>query len=70
MISFVIPVFNEEESLRSFYTELTKAVRKLKQDCEIVFVDDGSTDKSLKIIKDLAIKDKTIRVFSFRKKSG
>lgn len=70
MISIVVPVFNEEESLEAFYKELTSALSELKEKHEIIFVDDGSTDNSLQILKDLQEKDRSIRIFSFRKNQG
>jgi glycosyltransferase involved in cell wall biosynthesis len=70
MLSIVVPVFNEEESLLSFYSELTRELKKIDKEYEAIFVDDGSTDKSLEILKDFAKKDKTIRVFSFRRNLG
>jgi len=70
MLSVVVPVFNEQESLNLFYKELTKELKNLKRNYEIVFVDDGSTDSSLKILKKLASRDKRIRIFSFRKNQG
>jgi glycosyltransferase involved in cell wall biosynthesis len=70
MISFVIPVFNEKESLQAFYKELKKEITKLGEKYEIIFVDDGSTDTSLEILKALARDDKLIRIFSFRTNLG
>lgn len=70
MISVVIPVYNEEESLPFFYRELTSFLRSGKEDFEIIFVDDGSTDKSLNLLKNLSKKDKSIRIFSFLKNQG
>jgi len=70
MLSAVIPVFNEEESLSLFYKELSKEIKKLARDYEIIFVDDGSTDRSLEMLKDLAKRDKKIKIFSFRKNQG
>jgi len=69
MISAVVPVFNEEESLEKFYSVLTPSLEKLGA-YEVVFVDDGSTDSSLSLMKKLAAKDKKIRIFSFRKNQG
>lgn len=69
MISAVVPVFNEEESLEKFYSVLAVSLAKLGS-YEIVFVDDGSTDSSLDLMKKLAAKDKKIRIFSFRKNQG
>lgn len=70
MISFVIPVFNEEESLMNFHKELIKIMPNLDKEHEIIFIDDGSTDKSLGILKDLKNKDASVRIFSFRKNQG
>lgn len=70
MLSVVIPVFNEEESLEAFYKELTSVVPDLDKDYEIIFVDDGSKDKSLDILKGFAAKNKNVRVFSFRRNQG
>ncbi len=70
MISFVIPVFNEEESLRAFYEELLRVVPDLDKEYEVIFIDDGSTDASLEILKSLAEKGKNVRVYSFRRNLG
>lgn len=70
MYSFVIPVLNEEESLAAFYNELSAEVKKLGAKYEIIFVDDGSTDESLSILKELEKKDKYIKIFSFRRNLG
>jgi glycosyltransferase involved in cell wall biosynthesis len=70
MLSLVIPVFNEEESLRPFYAELKRVLKEIDKAHEIIFVDDGSTDSSLQLLKDLENDDKTIRIFSFRRNHG
>lgn len=70
MISIVVPVFNEEESLESLYQELLPVLPRLDTKYEIIFVDDGSTDKSLEILKGFVNKDKHTRVFSFRRNLG
>lgn len=69
MISIVIPVYNEEESIASLYKELI-ATLKGNFDYELIFIDDGSSDSSLEKLKALASKDKKIKVFSFRKNRG
>ena len=69
-ISYVVPLLNEEESLPAFYKELVKVVSGLSKDYEIIFIDDGSTDRSLSLLKELLEKDKHIRIFSFRKNHG
>lgn len=70
MISVVVPVFNEKESLEAFYEELKNVLPQLANSHEIIFIDDGSSDTSLKILQSLAQKDKQIRVFSFRRNLG
>lgn len=70
MLSVVVPVFNEEESLNAFYKELVLQVSKLKVSFEVIFVDDGSTDNSLSILKKFKEKNNNIRIFSFRKHRG
>jgi glycosyltransferase involved in cell wall biosynthesis len=78
MLSFVVPVFNEEESLVHFYDALMDVIPSLNkafdglrlEKHEIIFVDDGSTDSSLEILKSLAEKDKNVKAFSFRRNLG
>jgi glycosyltransferase involved in cell wall biosynthesis len=70
MISVVVPAFNEEESLGEFYKILSANLAKLDKDYEIVFVDDGSTDSTLGVLKKFAAKDEKVRIFSFRKNRG
>lgn len=69
-ISIVVPVFNEEESLKFFYKELTDTLSKLKTKYEIIFIDDGSTDSSLEILQQFVKQSNLIKVFSFRKNKG
>ncbi len=70
MISAVIPVLNEIESLDPFYTRLVKALDKLDKSHEIIFIDDGSTDGSLAKLQSIAKKDSTVKIFSFRRNQG
>lgn len=70
MISIVVPVYNEEESLQAFYKELIKVLPSFAKAYEIVFVDDGSTDASLEILKEFAKSNKAVRIFSFRRNQG
>lgn len=70
MLSIVVPVFNEEESIPFFYKELISFLKSNHFEYEIIFVDDGSTDQSLEFLKEIASKNKKIRLFSFRKNQG
>src|SRR6266446_5620834 len=70
MISVVIPLFDEAENLVILYKRLLIVFREEKLSFEIVFVDDGSTDESLSILKKLESKDTHVRVYSFRRNQG
>lgn len=70
MISAVVPVFNEEESLAAFYKVLVPNLSKLDKSYEIIFVDDGSTDKTLEILKKFERYSKNVKVLSYRKNRG
>lgn len=69
MLSIVVPVYNEEESLNAFYEEIVLVLNSYK-DYEVIFVDDGSRDSSLEILKELVQKNKKLRVYSFRRNQG
>jgi len=69
-VSIVVPLYNEEESLRPLYQEIKKGLKLVNCDYEILFVDDGSKDKSLAVIKELVKIDNKIRYFSFRTNYG
>lgn len=69
-ISLVVPCYNEEEALLYYYDEVNKLSKKLKQELEFVFVDDGSKDKTLDILVDLAKKDKRVKYISFSRNFG
>ena len=70
LVSIIVPCYNEEEALPLFYKEASKIVSKLKEDYEFIFVDDGSKDKTLEILKDLAKEDKHVFYFSFSRNFG
>ena len=69
-ISLVVPLFNEEESILPLINEIRKAIKPLNKPYEVVFVDDGSTDKSLQVIKEAAKSDNRLKFISFRKNYG
>lgn len=69
MISIVVPLYNEEESLPFFYKEL-QLFLLTHRDYEIIFVDDGSTDRSLELLKKISLKDKKVKIYSLRKHLG
>ena len=69
-ISIIIPCFNEEEALPIYYTEMKKVMDTMKKqtDFELIFVDDGSSDRTYKVMKELHRKDRKMPVsFLFQK---
>lgn len=70
LLSIIIPVFNEVESLPALVSELRRVIVSLDCDCEIVFVDDGSGDGSFETLERLADQDPTIRVLHFTRNFG
>jgi len=69
-ISIVIPIYNEEEVLPQLGDRLAEPLGKLALDCEVVFVDDGSKDRSIELLRDLATKEPRFRVASFSRNFG
>jgi len=70
MLSIVIPVFNEAESLELLYREIDEVAAAEGYDLDVVFVDDGSTDGSWQIIRQLAAADSRVRGLRFRRNFG
>ena len=70
-ISLVIPVYNEEKGFHKFYRELLEPeLKKLKYNYEVILVDDGSKDKTLEIVQEMAEKDSHIKVLAFSRNFG
>jgi len=70
MLSVVIPTYNEEKNVKPLYSQLKKTLDGLKQKYEIIFVDDGSTDRTFSILKQLAKKDKKLKIIRFKRNFG
>jgi glycosyltransferase involved in cell wall biosynthesis len=70
MLSIVVPVLNEAESLETLHREIGEAARGLSEPVEIVFVDDGSTDGSWNVIQTLTERDASVSGIRFRRNFG
>jgi len=71
LISYVLPIYNEEGNIQLFFSALNKATAKLPEyNFEFIFINDGSRDKSLEILTTLAKKDKRVSVINFSRNFG
>jgi len=70
-ISIIVPCYNEEDALPIFYKEINRVSKEMKSvDFEFLFINDGSRDKTLDILRDLSKKDKRVRFISFSRNFG
>ncbi|MFN3406998.1 MAG: glycosyltransferase family 2 protein, partial [Caldimicrobium sp.] len=74
LISLVIPMHNEEGNVNLVYTETKRVCEEIKQekgyDYEILFINDGSTDNTLALLKDIKAKDSKVRILNMDKNRG
>ena len=68
-VSIVIPLYNEEQSLRELYDQIRNAVGRMGR-YEIIFIDDGSTDGSMRILHELRNRDRRVKIIRFRRNFG
>jgi len=69
-LSVVIPLYNEENSLAELHNRIILSLQSLSSNYELIFVDDGSTDNSFSVLKNLHKKDDRVKVIRFRKNFG
>lgn len=70
LLTIIVPCYNEEEALPFFYEEVSKYTKNLPTDIELLFINDGSKDKTLDEIKKLHKKDKRVHYISFSRNFG
>lgn len=70
MISIIVPCFNEQEVIPIFFNELEKTRKKINTDFEYIFIDDGSTDGTLDVIRSLSKEKNYVRFISFSRNFG
>jgi len=69
-LSVVIPLYNEEKSLAELHNRIILSLQSLSSNYELIFVDDGSTDNSFSVLKNLHKEDDRLKVIRFRKNFG
>lgn len=69
-VSVVIPIYNEEGNIRELYTKLNDVLSIITENYEVIFVDDGSTDNSFNILKEINTENKNVVVVKFRRNFG
>lgn len=70
MISIVTPVYNEEDNVVFFHEEITKVMETTGMDYELIYVNDGSKDRTDELIRELAEKDSHVRAITFARNFG
>jgi glycosyltransferase involved in cell wall biosynthesis len=69
-LSVIIPLFNEAENIEPLYTGLKSVLDGFKKDCEIIFVDDGSSDRSFDVLAKITGGDPRVRAIRFKRNYG
>lgn len=70
-ISVVIPMYNEEEVIKTSYLRIRRVLEEIKQyEYEIIFIDDGSKDKTLALLQEIAKENEKVKVLSFSRNFG
>jgi glycosyltransferase involved in cell wall biosynthesis len=69
-LSLFLPVLDEEDNLHPMHAKIAAALDALGKTAEVIYVDDGSTDRSLDILKEIAAGDDRVRVISLRRNYG
>jgi len=69
-LSVIVPLYNEEESVRPLYEKILEAVQPLELNVEILFVDDGSVDNTIPEASRIAEQDKRLKIIKFRRNYG
>ena len=70
MISIIVPCYNEQAALPIFYDEIRKVLGSMDETYELLFVNDGSKDETLPILRTLSEKDEHVKYLSFSRNFG
>jgi glycosyltransferase involved in cell wall biosynthesis len=69
-LSLLLPVYNEEDNLQELHEKIIASMENLGHSFEVIYVDDGSTDRSFELLKNFAANDSRVRVIAFRRNYG
>lgn len=69
-LSIILPIYNEEDSIKELYREIKATLEPLAFDYEIIAVNDGSIDRSLDILKEISANDRNFKIINFRRNYG
>jgi len=70
LVSVVVPMFNEQDNINEFYKRITEAMSALPYEYELIFVDDGSKDKTALLLNELVQKDSRVQAYLFSRNFG
>ena len=70
LLTVITPCYNEEQVIQETYKRLTEVLQTIEYDYELLFVNDGSKDKTLSILSELAAQDQHVKVISFSRNFG
>ncbi len=68
--SIVVPCYNEQETINAFYDAIIPVMDQTKEKYELIFINDGSRDRTEEILKELSLKDKKVKVINFARNFG
>ena len=69
-ISIIIPCFNEEETIRLYYSAMESVRTQMQENFEYIFINDGSSDKTLEVLRDLSTATENVSYLSFSRNFG
>ncbi len=69
-ISIIVPLYNEAESLRELHNQIRSTLGRMGMRYEVLYIDDGSTDRSFQVLRDLKRQDRRIKIIRFRRNYG
>lgn len=69
-LSILVPAYNEQENVKPLYTKIKNVLNSLKIKHEIIFIDDGSTDRTFNNLKEIASEDRSLKIIRFKRNFG